>query len=261
MARELIPEMEKEWSSISYKWRRLMPKKKDRPPSPIKREPDTEFFKELIERSNKIIEKVITKSKSKSEGHAKLITMDKIVIDPRVRWKCRIPVCFGYGMSLNCPPHSPTAEEMREIVDSYTYGILISFYPPVKNHVFPGYTVNSIGDVNLLNQMVSEIEAEATYLGYYLAMGFKGGPCGGCGFLSPEYLSELLKEKKSVPCPALSGQMCPQYLRARPALEACGVDVFATVINCGEPSPYVINPEHPKESVPYVGWHGIVLII
>ncbi|HEY0088551.1 MAG TPA: DUF2284 domain-containing protein [Candidatus Lokiarchaeia archaeon] len=261
MEQKQIPEIEKEFSKISYKWRRVMPKRKDRPPSPIKSEADEDVFKELLNRSNTIIENVIVKSKSKSLGHAKLITTDKIVIDPRVRWKCRIPICFGYGMNLNCPPYSPTAEEMTEIVDCYEYAILISFYPPVKNHVFPGFLTRGHGDVNLLNQMVSEIEAEATYLGYYLAMGFKGGPCIGCGFLSPEYISELMKGKKSVPCPALDGQMCPQYLRARPALEACGVDVFATVVNCGENAPYVINPEHPKESVPYVGWHGIVLII
>ncbi|MFX1256897.1 MAG: DUF2284 domain-containing protein [Promethearchaeota archaeon] len=261
MKRELIPEIEREWSRIAYRRRRLMPKKKDRPPSPIKREADAEVFKELVERSNKIIENILIKSKSKSEGYAKLITTDKIVIDPRVRWKCRIPICFGYGMSLNCPPHSPTAEEMREIVDCYTHGILVSYYPPPKHHVFPGFVTKGIGDVSLLNQMVSEIEAEATYLGYYFAMGFKGGPCAGCGFLSPEYIAELMKQKKSVPCPALEGQMCPQYLRARPALEACGVDVFATVINCGERAPYVINPEHPKESVPFVAWHGIVLVV
>lgn len=261
MIRNQIPEAEKEWSKISYRWRRILPKKKDRPPSPLKIKANMDVFNELLERSNQIIQKVITKSKSKSSGHAKLINTDKIVIDPRVRWKCRIPLCFGYGMNLNCPPHSPTTEEMREIVKCYEYAILVSFYPPVKNHIFPGFLTRGHGDVNLLNQMVSEIEAEATYLGYYLAMGFKGGPCVGCGFLSPEYIAELIKGKKNPPCPALEGQMCPQYLRARPALEACGVDVFATVINCGEKPPYVINPEHSKEAVPYVAWHGIVLII
>ncbi|MFX1593721.1 MAG: DUF2284 domain-containing protein [Promethearchaeota archaeon] len=260
MEQKYIPEVDKEWSKIAYKWRRLMPKKRDRPPSPIRFESDMEIINELLKRSDRIIQRIITKSKSKSTGHVKLITTDKIVIDPRIRWKCRIPICFGYGMSINCPPHSPTAEEMREIVDSYKYAILISYYPPVKNQVFPGLLTGAVEDVNLLNQMVSEIELEATYLGYYLAMGFKGGPCVGCGFLSPEYIAELLKQKKNPPCPVLEGNMCRQYLRARPALEACGVDVFATVVKCGEKAPYVINPEHTKKSVPFAVWHGIVLI-
>ncbi len=261
MQRKVIPEIERYMSKISYKRRNPLPERKDRPPSPVRREPDMEVFEELAKRSNKIIEDVISNAKSDSTGHAKLITTDKIVLDPRVRWKCRIPVCFGYGMTLNCPPHSPTTEEMRGIVDSYKHALLVSFYPPVKNHVFPGYLTQAHGDVNLLNEMVTKIEAEATYLGYYLAMGFKGGPCVGCGFLSPEYVVDLNKGKKTPLCPSLDGQMCSQYLRARPALEAVGVDVFATVINCGEKDPYIINPQHPAESVPYVGWHGIVLII
>ncbi|MFX0003793.1 MAG: DUF2284 domain-containing protein [Promethearchaeota archaeon] len=261
MEQKLIPEIEKEWSKISFKWRRLLPKRKDRPPSPIKFEADEKTFNKLIEQSNKIIDEIIEKAKIKASGHAKLITTDKIVIDPRVRWKCQIPVCFGFGTSINCPPHSPTTEEMREIVNSYKHAILISFYPPIKNHVFPSILLGVQGDVNLLNQMVSMIEAEATYMGYYLAMGFKGGPCVGCGFFSPEYFKDLMQQKKIPLCPVLDNQMCRQYLRARPALEACGVDSFATAVKCGEKAPFVINPEHPKESVPFVVWHGIVLIV
>ncbi|MFX1338678.1 MAG: DUF2284 domain-containing protein [Promethearchaeota archaeon] len=261
MQRKVIPEIERRWSNVSYKRRNPLPEKKDRPPSPIRRKADLEVFEELNKRSNDIIQKVISNAKSNSTGHAKLITTEKIVIDPRVRWKCRIPVCFGYGMSLNCPPHSPTTEEMREIVANYKHGILVCFYPPVENHVFPGFLTRAAGDVNLLNEMVTRIEAEATYLGYYLAMGFSGGPCLGCGFISPEYVVDVAKGKKLPRCPALEGQMCSQYLRARPSLEACGVDVFATVTNCGEKTPYVINPEHPAKSVPFCAWHGIVLII
>ncbi|MFW9969086.1 MAG: DUF2284 domain-containing protein [Candidatus Odinarchaeota archaeon] len=261
MVQKLIPEVEREWSKISFKWRRLLPKTKERPPSPIKFKPDEKVLSELIERSNKIINEIISKSKIKASGHAKLITTDKIVIDPRVRWKCQIPVCFGFGTSINCPPHSPNTNEMREIVNSYRYAILISFYPPIKNHVFPSILLGVQGDINLLSQMVGMIETEATYMGYYLAMGFKGGPCVGCGFFSPEYFKDLMQQKKIPPCPVLDNQMCRQYLRARPALEACGVDSFATAVKCGEKAPFVINPEHPKESVPFVVWHGIVLVV
>ncbi len=261
MQRRIIPEIERRMSNISYKRRNPLPAKKDRPPSPVRNVADMEVFKELVSKSNKIIEDVIANAKSQSTGNARLITTDKIVIDPRVRWKCRIPVCFGYGMTLNCPPHSPTTEEMREIVSCYEHGILVAFYPPVENHVFPGYLSRAAGDVILLNEMVTKIEAEATYLGYYLAMGFGGGPCLDCGLLSPEYVVDVAKGKRFPQCPALDGQMCSQYLRSRPSLEACGVDVFATVVNCGLKSPYVINPEHPAESVPFVAWHGIILII
>jgi hypothetical protein len=55
--------------------------------------------------------------------------------------------------------------------------------------------------------------------------------------------------------------MCNHFLQARPALEACSVDVFATAKKVGWESPYIIMPEHPEKSVPYVSWHGIVLLI
>ena len=256
-----IPEVDKEWSKISYKWRKVLPKERNRPPSPIQTEYKEEILNELLNRSNKFINEVIEETKLDATGHAKLITTDKIVIDPRVRWKCRIPICFGYGMTINCPPHSPTAEDMTEIVSCYKHAILVTVYPPVKNHIFPSILTGVHGDVDTLNKMVSLIEAEATYLGYYLAMGFKGGPCLGCGFLSPEYIKDLMGQKQLPKCPALEGELCRQYLRARPALEACGVDVFATIMKCGEKPPYVINPEHSEKGVPYVGWHGIVLIV
>ncbi len=261
MVREPIAEVDREWSKIEYKRRPTMPKQKDRPPSPIVMEPKEDILNELLKRSNEIINDAIIRGKSKGTGHATRITTDKIVMDPRVRWKCRIPICFGYGMTLNCPPHSPTTEEMTEIVNSYKEAILITFNPPPKNAVFPDYPIASPDDINLLNQMVSRIEADATYLGYYLAMGFKGGPCCGCGFLSPEYLKDSFKRNKLPPCPSLNGEMCPQYLKARPALEACGVDVFATAVKCGERTPYVINPEHSKKAVPFAVWHGIVLVV
>lgn len=36
---------------------------------------------------------------------SKIIKADTVPVDERVALKCRIPVCFGYGTSANCPPH------------------------------------------------------------------------------------------------------------------------------------------------------------
>ncbi|MBN1802133.1 MAG: DUF2284 domain-containing protein [Candidatus Lokiarchaeota archaeon] len=256
-----IPDVDREDSKMAYKWRRVLPKKYGREPSPMQLEPKQEIFDELLKRANKYIKDAIEKYKVECVGHAKFIDPRNVIIDPRVRMKCRVPICFGYGSNLNCPPHSPTAEEMREIVDCYNYAIMVSIYPPVENNIFPSILTGVHGDVNLLNEIVSWVEAEATYLGYYLAMGFKGGPCVGCGMWTAEFFKDLMQQKKLPKCPSLEGELCRQYLRARPALEACGVDVFATAVKCGEKPLYVINPEHDKTGVPYVAWHGIVFIM
>ena len=44
MEQKYIPEVDKEWSKISYKWRRVLPKERNRPPSPIQVEYDEDLL-------------------------------------------------------------------------------------------------------------------------------------------------------------------------------------------------------------------------
>lgn len=73
--------------------------------------------------------------------------------------------------------------------------------PSVVNHISPEFLFRASLHVNELNEIVAIVGSEGVYRGYYLAIGFKGGPC--------------------------------QYLCPRLALEACGVDVFANRPQCG----------------------------
>jgi hypothetical protein len=52
-------------------------------------------------------------------SRAKVISVENIPVDERVVMKCRVPRCFGYGVSMNCPPHAPTPAEIREYLKSY----------------------------------------------------------------------------------------------------------------------------------------------
>ncbi len=113
---------------------------------------------------------------------------------------------------------------------------------------------------NKIGEVVSMVEAEANYIGYYLAMGFKGGPCGFCGLFSEDYIREWFLEKKvPIKCAVLNNEMCPQYLKSRPALEACGIDVFATVRNVGWEM-WIIMPETDPAKIPCSQWVGLVLV-
>lgn len=110
---------------------------------------------------------------------------------PWVRWKCQFG-CGGYGSSLLCPPWSPKPEETRAVLDSYKRAILIH------------------GDKDVdIRQLVTDLEREAFLSGFYKAFGFASGPCHLC--------------KK---CALDKG--CRHSERARPAMEACGIDVFKT---------------------------------
>jgi predicted metal-binding protein len=252
-----LSEFTRERSNVLLKRRDVLPRKQDRPMSIPKEEADLKDLQELVETAEKTIEEI---SKGEAKSKVCIMTTDKIVIDPRARWKCIIPLCLGYNSSPCCPPFSPTHTEMQDIVSRYEYAVLIRYMPSVENHVYPGFLSQSIQHVNELNEIVSIVETDACYRGYYLAMGFKGGPCGACGLLSAEYVADWWQEKEVPKCPVLDGKTCHGYLRARPALEACGVNVFATARNAGWEAPYIIMPEHPRESVPCISWHGLVLV-
>ena len=62
---------------------------------------------------------------------AKIIPVKKIVIEDRVVFKCKLG-CEKYGKTLACPPHAPTPEEFRKIVNEYHYAMFMKFKTRVE---------------------------------------------------------------------------------------------------------------------------------
>jgi len=130
--------------------------------------------------------------------HAVLVETARVVTAPWVRLKCRFG-CAGYGGCLCCPPYSPTPEEMRAVLDSYESAILLHCRAVRKaREVIEG-----------LNEAAVDLERNLFLNGLYKAWATGSGPCDRC----PE-------------C-ATSGA-CKHPDKARPSMEACGIDVFAT---------------------------------
>ena len=130
--------------------------------------------------------------------HAKVISPRKVFTASWVRWKCRYG-CDGFGSSRLCPPHSPTPDETRQVLDEYTHAILIHF--------------DALTDVR---GVIAQLERTAFLDGFYKAFGFACGPCGLCPT-----------------CAFENG--CRHAEQARPAMEACGIDVFRTAREAGFP--------------------------
>jgi len=128
---------------------------------------------------------------------AKVIDPASIVTAAWVRMKCRYG-CGGYGSSLCCPPHSPPPDETRRVIDCYRRALLI--------HCRPGAGVKEV---------IATLEREAFLGGFYRAFGLGSGPCRLCD--------------------ECNLQSCLHPRRARPAMEACGVDVYATARGNGFP--------------------------
>lgn len=144
-----------------------------------------------------------------------------VVTAPWVREKCRFG-CPGFGRTLQCPPHTDDADQTRHLLDSYTRAFLIRGTPPGK--VFHGHLL--------------ALERQAFLDGYHKALVLGAGPCQVCDS-----------------CKSADTETdCRFPDKARPSMEASGIDVYATARNAGIP----LSPVRKKGD--YVTYIGLLLL-
>ena len=149
---------------------------------------------------------------------AKEISADTIVTAPWVRLKCQYG-CGGYGQRLTCPPYSPSPEQTASMLKDYQSALLVHG----DNHTD-------------ITHIVARIERQAFLDGYHKAFAMGAGPCRLCEECN------------------LTDEECLYPKKARPAMEACGIDVFHTVRNNGFPIEVVRNQSSAQN------YYGVVLI-
>ncbi len=162
---------------------------------------------------------------------AEKIRASQIVVDERVRLKCTVPRCLRAGETPNCPPYAPELDVVRKAFAKFSWGILL------KTHLEPmeNCTPKSGQEQNLLfhkksGEIVYELERLAYKQGYHLAMGLGGGSC-------KDYLC------RGLICQFLDSGRCRFPLRARPAMEAMGIDVVDLISKVGwEAYPLLDDP-------------------
>jgi predicted metal-binding protein len=142
------------------------------------------------------------------------VAAKEVPIDDRVALKCCIPKCFGYATCANCPPYSLTPDETRKMASLYRYAVAL------KLDVLPGVIVRDretikerVESYKKVFDMVNLIESESFYDGYYLSVGFAAGSCKSTFCYNVE-------------CTVLKGEKCRLALRARPSMEAVGIDCY-----------------------------------
>jgi len=143
----------------------------------------------------KDIEKFIL---SKRAAAVRKIDPRKVVTAEWVRMKCQYG-CGGFGEHLTCPPYSPTPERTRRMLDEYSVALLIHW-----------------GDGHSDRKTLAAIEREAFLAGYYKAFILAGGPCHLCRECNVK-------------------GTCRHPYESRPAMEACGIDVYQTARDAGFP--------------------------
>lgn len=128
--------------------------------------------------------------------NATMIDASTIKCEAWVRLKCQYG-CPGYGKRLMCPPFTPTPRETAEVVSCYTRAILLHAH-----------------DNAIINDIIPRLEQKIFLAGYFKALGMGSGPCRIC-----ENRGSACNTKKRCKYPVI----------ARPAMEACGINVFDTV--------------------------------
>ncbi len=131
---------------------------------------------------------------------ARLIDASTIRCEAWVRLKCQFG-CSGYNKRLMCPPFTPTPHETAQVVACYRRALLLH-----------------CNDDEVLNSIIPELERKIFLAGYYKALGFGSGPCRIC-------------DNKGLRCD--TAKPCRYPEAARPAMEACGINVFETARSNG----------------------------
>ena len=178
---------------------------------------------------------------------ARIIPSKQVVIDERVRLKCEVPRCAGYGQYLTCPPYVMSVEAFSKIRSSYKWGLLVQVEAKDIDS-----TDKDKGRINRtilkenrklhrsfklkLLEIVEAVESAAFKKGMRFATGLVGGSCVLC--------ERCVDDKSS--------QVCRHPFRARPPMEAVGIDVVKTAQNAGLP----IHLSSSKNVV----WTGLILL-
>lgn len=191
----------------------------------------------IDEPSEKILNEIVTLARQHGAKDALIIRASDIVVDERVIMKCMIPRCRHYG-DLVCPPNVMKPAEFRTILEKYRYGIMLS--TEYKNPPRPPSLENS-DEVSReirtkaaeLSEILLKLESYTLSKGCRFAAGLTGGSC--------KYCDECIGSGK-----------CLHPYKARPSMEAVGIDVVATLRNIG------IELAFPVTDT--VKWWGLLLV-
>lgn len=157
---------------------------------------------------------------------AAVIPASEVIVDERVRLKCLVPRCLRAGETPNCPPNAPDLDLVRRALSRFSWAILFKCeVAPLEEYV-PGSGKTKAEKRRVLSfhkrgsEVVYALERQAYKDGYHLAMGFGGGSC-------KDYLCQGLL------CQFVDSGRCRFPHRARPAMEAVGIDVVGLINKVG----------------------------
>jgi predicted metal-binding protein len=189
-----------------------------------------------MRKNKKVLDDIISLLRERGASAVVLANTADIIVDERVRLKCRVPVCDSYNKNLMCPPYVPSVAEFREALANYKQAILIQISALLHETHANAPREEAFVPAGKLHELVNLGEREAFAAGFRFAAGFIGGCCRLC--------DECVA--------AQGGTSCRFPFKARPSMEAMGIDVIATAEKAGLPLTFPIKNK--------VTWTGLILI-
>jgi len=189
-----------------------------------------------VKESAQTIAALITLLKEQGATTALSLPVSHVIVDERVRLKCQVPVCDSFHKNLMCPPFVMPVEKFRQVLACYKEAILLQTegVVDVMTDGKPGKDV--FAPAGRLHDLVNLGEREAFRSGFRFAAGLIGGCCRLCEV-----------------CVAIdNSRICRFPFRARPSMEAMGIDVVATLENAGLSLAFPVSDR--------VTWTGLILL-
>ena len=152
-------------------------------------------------------------------GDAVRIAPSDVITAHWVRQKCYFG-CAGFGKRFACPPNSPTPDETRRVLDEFSTALLIRFDGDLFSAVPDPLRVASHEMTRFVQKTIVDLEDMAFHDGFYKVLAYSGHQCKWCGSCAAKEGGAELKD-------------CRHREKARPSMEAAGIDVYGTCKNAG----------------------------
>lgn len=139
---------------------------------------------------------VIQEAEDLGSVKVKVIAIPEIALANWVRLRCQFE-CSHFNQRFTCPTFTPTPDEMNDILMDYNRALVVE--------------APSSEDVH---RLILGLETRLREKGFFKAFGLDGLPCNLCEVCTIE-------------------TRCQHPDKARPTMQACGIDVSQTLLNIG----------------------------
>jgi predicted metal-binding protein len=148
---------------------------------------------------------------------AKIISTKIIPIENEIIDFCKDPLCESYGKSFYCPPYAMNPQKTKALISDYDDALIFKINVSTKILLSQA----RFNEFRRIFEITAHLELFAIEIGFSRSRGFAAGSCKPV--FCPEYQCQAL----------VNGKTCRYSDKARPSMEAVGINVFKLVSRIG----------------------------